>query len=312
MIPCYNSDSDLLAKTLRSVLYQDQGCDMMQIELIDDCSPKGAPIDVARTVSGSRIHVHRETKNLGLAGIWNRCIERARGDIVHILHQDDLVYPGYYKAMQRGFDDNPKIGAAFSRYAYCDANDHWQSLPRLLSSIPVVLDNLYRKIATEDCIQCASISVRKSTYEKIGGFSSKLKHALDWEMWMRISSSYPLYYDPSILAAWRRHSSATTSRQINNGENTMDIVDAIELWRAYLPASERTQLASAAKRQHAQGALLLAEGLLREGKKTGALQHLKAATLLDERLSIKAYSSYLRLKFAVRFLIQPIARGKHG
>jgi cellulose synthase/poly-beta-1,6-N-acetylglucosamine synthase-like glycosyltransferase len=44
MIPTYNARADYLEETLRSVLRQDTGPEQMQIEVVDDCSPSGAPV----------------------------------------------------------------------------------------------------------------------------------------------------------------------------------------------------------------------------------------------------------------------------
>jgi hypothetical protein len=41
------------------------------------------------------VSVHRRSTNGGLAACWNECIARARGELIHILHQDDLVKPGF-------------------------------------------------------------------------------------------------------------------------------------------------------------------------------------------------------------------------
>ena len=82
----YNPPLPYLEETLRCVLDQDAGADQMQIEVIDDASPNGAPMEFIRKLAGERVTVHCEPRNLGLAGIWNRCIERARGEWVHILH----------------------------------------------------------------------------------------------------------------------------------------------------------------------------------------------------------------------------------
>ena len=67
---------------------------------------------------------------------------------------------------------------------------------------------------TAERVQCAAVEVRRSSYEQLGGFNPDLKHALDWEMWIRIASKFPFFYEPKILACWRSHSGATTSRQI--------------------------------------------------------------------------------------------------
>src|SRR4029450_1568238 len=101
IIPSYNPRAAYLEETLRSVLAQDPGPDEMQIEVVDDCSPDGAPVELVHRIAGDRVAVHRERKNNGLAGIWNRCIERACGEWVHILHQDDIVLPGFYEHLRK-------------------------------------------------------------------------------------------------------------------------------------------------------------------------------------------------------------------
>src|ERR1035441_1558771 len=105
--PFWSSDvcsSDLqeafLRKTLESVLQQDAGADTMQIEVVDDGSPEGNVEAMVKSIAGARVQISRTPKNLGLAGCWNTCIERARGQWVHLLHHDDYVLPGFYAQLK--------------------------------------------------------------------------------------------------------------------------------------------------------------------------------------------------------------------
>ena len=90
MIPTYNC-AEYLGQTLQSVLAQDLGSDMMQIEVVDDCSNKDDPEAVIKAVGGGRVKFHRKPKNAGPIANFNTCIERSRGRYVHILHGDDTV-----------------------------------------------------------------------------------------------------------------------------------------------------------------------------------------------------------------------------
>jgi glycosyltransferase involved in cell wall biosynthesis len=130
MIPAYNARPDYLEETLRSILAQAPDPQQMQIEVVDDCSPDGGPMESVRLVAGDRVKVHREPKNLGLAKIWNRCIERAQGEWVHILHQDDVVMPGFYDALRKGIESDPGVGAAFVRHVTINPNGHWMAICR--------------------------------------------------------------------------------------------------------------------------------------------------------------------------------------
>jgi len=59
MIPTYKARPDYLEETLKSVLQQDPGPAQMQIEVVDDCSPDGAPEELVRRVAGNRVALCR-------------------------------------------------------------------------------------------------------------------------------------------------------------------------------------------------------------------------------------------------------------
>jgi glycosyltransferase involved in cell wall biosynthesis len=91
MLPVYEPGTYLL-ETLASVLAQDPGEERMEIVVVDDASPR---VDVAALIRTRSFHprivVRRNSQNLGLAGNWNVCITQARGELIHLLHQDDVV-----------------------------------------------------------------------------------------------------------------------------------------------------------------------------------------------------------------------------
>jgi hypothetical protein len=296
MIPVYNAPLQYLEETLRCVLDQDAGADQMQIEVIDDASPNGAPTEFVRRIAGERIKVYCEPRNLGLAEIWNRCIERARGKWVHILHQDDLVFPGFYQSLRTGAEKYPEAGAAFCRHAYCDESGHWHRLSILEMPSPGLLQNFVEPLVTAERVACPAIAVRRSTYEQLGGFNPNLKHALDWEMWIRIASKYPFLYEPKILACWRNHAGATTSLQIRTGENIRDIAKAIGIWSSYLSEKDAKRLSVCALQHFAQSALGMAAGLLRQNDFEGSLNQVSAALVCKNTFRLQLSAAKIRMK----------------
>ena len=95
VVPTYEPGQHLIA-ALRSVLQQDPGAGHMQIAVVDDDS-RAVDVEalVAQADPAGRIEILRLPANHGLAGNWNRCIDVARGQIVHILHQDDWIADGF-------------------------------------------------------------------------------------------------------------------------------------------------------------------------------------------------------------------------
>jgi hypothetical protein len=138
MIPTYNG-TKYLEQTLRSVLEQDPGSDLMQIEVVDDCSTQDDPEELVMEIGQGRVSFYRQPKNLGLIGNWNDCIRRARGYWIHILHQDDLVKFGFYSRLRAAVEREPTIGAAFCRYFYMDEKGHEQALSPLERETPGIL-----------------------------------------------------------------------------------------------------------------------------------------------------------------------------
>jgi glycosyltransferase involved in cell wall biosynthesis len=221
MIPTYNPPADYLAQTLRSVL--DQAPAEMQIEVVDDCSPDVDVAALVRGIAGDRVSFYRSPVNQGLAAGWNTCIERARGEWVHILHQDDLVISGFYERFQNGLQTQPAVGAAFCRHALINSNGHWLRLSELHQESAGPLENAQEKIAVEQIILTPSIVVRRSTYEQLGGFSKDLCYVMDWEMWQRIAARFSIWFEPGILAAYRIHQASATSRLIVEAADVRDV-----------------------------------------------------------------------------------------
>ena len=261
MIPTYNG-TKYLEQTLKSVLKQDPGQNEMQIEVIDDCSTNDDPESIVRKIGQDRVIFSQQPHNVGLVANWNTCIQRARGRWVHILHQDDLVMPGFYSCLREALEKEPTVGAAFCRHSYIDKKGDCLFLSLLERETPGILADWLELIATMQRVQFPSIVVRRSTYEALGGFCPEARSAADWEMWKRIAAYYPVWYEPQILACFRLHSASESSRLITTGTNIADTRRAIEISQSYLPDTIAHELSSKAREYYALDALNRASKML--------------------------------------------------
>jgi glycosyltransferase involved in cell wall biosynthesis len=299
VIPTYNPDKALLEISLRSILEQDFGPEQMEILVVDDCSPNGSPEAWIKEWAGDRVKVINNSHNRGLAKIWNFCVESSVGEWVHILHQDDVVAPGYYESLQAGIEANPEVGAAFSRFSYVDGEGNETNRGPLEQAEPGVLDDFLERLVTSEVrVICACISVKRETYESVGGFRSDLCHALDWEMWVRIANDYPIFYHPDILASWRQHDAATTSSQMLTGENVRDIGRAIRIWRGYIHSPNRKTLAKESSAYWAKCGLSLAENYHRVANLKSSKAQISAALSCHINTEILCKSTVLWMKIA--------------
>jgi glycosyltransferase involved in cell wall biosynthesis len=259
MIPTYNC-AHYLRETLASVLAQDPGPEVMQIEVVDDYSVQDDPESVVAALGAGRVNFYRQPANGGHVHNFNTCLRRARGHLVHILHGDDCVRTGFYRQMEKAFQERSEIGAAFCRYIWMDEEGRWQILSRLLQPCSGILNNGLERIASNQLIQTPAIVVRREAYETLGGYDSRISFCgEDWEMWVRIAAEYPIWYEVEPLAMYRTHAASLARRSTLTGQNIRDVRLAIEIYQSYLPKADVRKITSKARRRSSRWALKIAK-----------------------------------------------------
>ncbi|MBM3907992.1 MAG: glycosyltransferase [Gemmatimonadetes bacterium] len=280
MIPTYHCAA-YLAKTLESVLQQDPGPAAMQIEVVDDCSSQDDPEAVVRAVGGGRVGFFRQERNGGHVHNFATCLARSRGQLVHLLHGDDYVQPGFYRAMGAAFTAQPDIGLATCRHLYAHADGHWFGISRLRQPTRGLWEAALRELVLHGDLQTPSVVVRREVYERLGGFDDRLRCMEDYEMWVRVAAHYPVWYDPECLAVYRFHQGSNTARDSATAENIRDARRAVDVIAennlSGLPAGWRRFVL----RRNARQAIERAGTFLDRGRFRSALVTLREGLRLD-------------------------------
>jgi glycosyltransferase involved in cell wall biosynthesis len=86
----------------------------LEIVIVDDASTDGTA-ELVATIDDPRIRIHRNPRNLGLVGNWDRCLELARGEYVKFLFQDDELRPDCVSRMLAIMERSEDVGLVFSR-----------------------------------------------------------------------------------------------------------------------------------------------------------------------------------------------------
>lgn len=250
MIPCYNC-STYLIETLRAVLEQDPGQELMQIEVIDDCSTDTNVEALVDYIGKGRVKFYRQTENVGSLRNFETCLNRATGHYIHLLHGDDLVKPGFYNEIEQVFTLFPEAGAAFTGYSYINEQNVELYHNNELLYETGLLKNWLMEIGRAQHIQPPAMVVKRSVYEKLGGFFA-VHYGEDWEMWVRIAAHYPVAHSPKRLALYRVHENNITSRYFLSGQSIKDAITVINIIQAYFPKSEKKRMNRLAKRHFAR------------------------------------------------------------
>jgi glycosyltransferase involved in cell wall biosynthesis len=306
MIPAYNC-AGTLEQTLESVLRQDPGPESMEIEVVDDASTGDEVERVVRARGGSRVRYFRQPVNLGHVGNFNTCLMRSQGLLVHLLHGDDYVLPGFYRAMAEPFQKNPEIGAAFCRYEAVDDSGHRVSLAALEQAQPGRIDGWLEKIARGQRLQPPAMVVRRDVYERLGGFDARIRsYGEDWEMWVRIAAHYPVWYHPQTLAAYRVHPRSLTARAARTGAHAADYRDVIRINRAHLPAAQADEWSRAAMRNFAGACMRRGWRALGHGDRVQAWAHFRQAVRTSRSWPVLLEFTKGGLRAAARLVMSPL------
>lgn len=230
MIPTWNC-AGYLAETLASVLAQDPGPAAMQIEVVDDASGDDPAAVVAR-LGGGRVAFHRHPVNGGAIANFNACIARSRGELVHILHGDDLVEPGFYAAMHALAQAQPDAGLLFCRAFTVEADGALLELSPRFREWEAGFRGMPERLWYVNEIRTPAVVVRRAAYERHGGYLPHLVHTADWEMWERLAGDASAAALNRALARYRDFAASHTGRLMRTGGNLEDCLRCGEVFAA--------------------------------------------------------------------------------
>ena len=220
MIPVRNR-LDHLEQCLRSVLSQAPDARDMQIEVVDNSTDEVGVSAFVQKTAGERVAYFRQPRDAGMAENWNTCIERARGDLVHILHDDDWVEPHFYQAIDAAAAAHPAAGLLVTRSLIRDAAGNLVALSERAVEYesrsatdprPLLFSNLFRTPAAV---------MRRAAVEHCGGFRD-FGHVSDWEMWIRLTSAAGCIFINRPLADYRLSDGNLTTVHERSGAAVRD------------------------------------------------------------------------------------------
>jgi GT2 family glycosyltransferase len=196
VIPCYNSDVDLLKRCVDSVRYQNYP--HWELILVDDGSPSEhlwpALDKLARQDSRIRTIIRRQ--NQGISGATNVGIEATKGSYLVFVDHDDVLTPDALHEVANRLDAT-NADVVYSDQVYVtmwhtfDQTFHKpQWSPALFSGVMYVGHLLV---------------VRRSVAIAVGGMDSSFDGCQDFEFMLRVSEhTTKIEHLPRVLYHWRR------------------------------------------------------------------------------------------------------------
>ncbi|MFB2917415.1 glycosyltransferase family 2 protein [Aerosakkonema funiforme] len=197
VIPAYNAMRYLPA-TLDSVF--NQTYTDFEILIIDDGS-KDETVEWVAQITDPRVKLISQ-QNKGVSEARNAGIANARGEYIALLDADDLWEPTKLEKQVRCLEDNPAVGLVYTWVKYADEEGN----PTEKVQTAYVDGDVLKHILQSNILCCSSTPmVRRSCFEDVGVFDSKLSGVADWDMWIRIASRYLFGLIKEPLVRYRQH-----------------------------------------------------------------------------------------------------------
>lgn len=274
VIPVHNC-ARYLSEALPEVLTQFGDRDDVEIIVVDDNSTDDPETVVARLGRG-RVQYRPNPGHLGAIATFNRCVELSTGKLVHLLHGDDGVLPGFYASMEAALVE-PTAVAAVCRVRGVDADGAELYVTRSYRKGTGVWTNALDTLAVSNRVRPAGIVVRRSSYEQIGGYRTELPHAADWEMWTRLAAHGPIVFVDDVLACYRRHDASDTPARVQTGANVRERIVAIGVVAGHVATDRQASTTRRALAYALVFAIRTALSLLRGGNWAAAVRQLREA-----------------------------------
>ena len=212
-MPVFNGEG-YVHLAIQSVL--DQTYSDFELLIVDNCSTDGT-LDVVKTFSDPRIHLHVNSTNLGMVGNWNRSVELATGEYIKFLSHDDLLDATCLEEQITGFLNHKQENIGIVTCKKRVINEGGKKVmpgfglrgqSRLISGRVAIRKSIRsgRNIIGEPSVVLIKISVLKSAGPfELPAFTPDIK------MWFKILQKNNLYFIDKTLASYRISEQSTSS-----------------------------------------------------------------------------------------------------
>ncbi len=255
IIPSFNRGW-IVAEAVESVIAQDYH--PLEIIVVDD----GSTDDTSEKLEPfrERIILLRQ-RNRGVSAARNTGIKKASGEFIAFLDSDDLFMPGKISCQINFFHDNPDA-------MICQTEEIWIRNGKRVNPKKKhkKLSGMIFEPSLNLCLVSPSAVMMKKTLFKIkGNFDENLPACEDYDLWLRISSSIPVYLIDTPLIIKRGGHSDQLS-----GHHSLDKfrIQSLEklLKQNLLTEKQRRKVIEVLNKK----CIIYAQGCLKRGKKEEA------------------------------------------
>ncbi len=217
VIPAHNGEA-FIRHALNSTILQTRRAD--EIIVIDDASKdKTSDIVNSPDLRGQLKYQYNEITT-GFVDAWNRAIERASGDFVTILHQDDLLHPKYLANIEKAIVRFPAVKHFYAACNYIDTDGNIiKSPPEPHSPEPILYrgreyahNYLMGVMSNQHVHRCPGVTTSRELLLNQCTYRKEAGHIADDDFFLRVGAFTDVVGISQPLASYRHHSGSETGR----------------------------------------------------------------------------------------------------
>jgi len=203
IIPTYNR-ADFLREAIDSVLAQTYR--EFELLVIDDGSTDHTRDVIA--MYGKQLTSHFQ-ENRGVSSARNLGIRVSQGEYIALLDSDDRWLPQKLERQIAIMEHHPDL-------QLCHTEEIW-----IRHGVRVNPKKKHKKYSGDIFQYClplcvispSSVMIRRTVFDEVGGFDERLPACEDYDLWLRITKTYPVYFIETPLLIKRGGHSDQLSRK---------------------------------------------------------------------------------------------------
>ncbi|MBT7038657.1 MAG: glycosyltransferase, partial [Bacteroidetes bacterium] len=258
ILPSYNHEK-YLNEAIDSVLKQT----FLDFDLIlwDDASTDSS-WSIIKGYSDTRIRAYKNKPEQ--RGFPSRRIisEFPTSDYIAIHHSDDIWEPEKLEKQVAYLDENPDVGAVFTRAKLIDEDGLlFEDKSHPYYSVfeepnRTRYEWLYHFFYKGNALCHPSVLIRKECYQEVGLYRYGMAQLPDFDMWVRLAMKYEIHVMPEKLIRFRIHrdeSNSSGNRSDTRIRIQFEYLQVLENYREILSYSELVKIFPLAKKHERNG-----------------------------------------------------------
>ncbi len=217
IIPVYNGEKTI-CETIYSVL--NQTYINLELIVVNDGS-LDSTLNLISNIKDLRLKVF-SYKNAGKSISRNRGIDKTNGEFISFLDADDIWTPDKLELQLKALQANPQASVAYSWVDYIDEDGEFFRDGNHIT----INGNAYEQMLIQNILENGSNPlIRKEALTEVGYFSESLKHAEDWDMWLRLAARYDFVTVPYPQILYRISSKSSSTNVLGMEKVCLEFIE---------------------------------------------------------------------------------------